>query len=132
MGHGRRRATNDGGAAFGRRPPQRLGPAIRRGTAIHGRKASRERSPLRRRPAYESGQQPSHDGRAPQGLNLSACAPAARTIERLYFFMLSRSFIHAVIPARHAFSSTPSGKPATPTPPTSFPSTASGTPPPTR
>jgi len=51
---------------------------------------------------------------------------------RGYFFIVSRSFIQAAIPARADFSSTPSGNPATPTPPTSWPSTASGTPPPTR
>src|SRR5262245_12691817 len=49
-----------------------------------------------------------------------------------YFFTVSRNFIQAAIPARADFSSTPSGNPATPTPPTSWPSTASGTPPPTR
>jgi hypothetical protein len=40
-------------------------------------------------------------------------------LHRAYFFIVSRSFIQAAIPARADFSSTPSGNPATPTPPTS-------------
>ena len=65
------------------------------------------------------------------GLVESLARPRAPS-HRGYFFIVSRSFIQAAIPARADFSSTPSGNPATPTPPTSWPSTASGTPPPTR
>ena len=49
-----------------------------------------------------------------------------------YRLMVARNLSHAAMPARAAFSSTNCGKPATPTAPTSLPSTASGTPPPTR
>ena len=49
-----------------------------------------------------------------------------------YFFIVARNLSQAAIPALAACSSTNSGSPATPTAPTRFPSTASGTPPPTR
>src|SRR5215470_4826394 len=55
----------------------------------------------------------------------STDANPARWLTTPYFFIVARSFIQAAIPALADFSSTPSGSPATPTPPTSWPSAAS-------